>query len=45
MLFCFYHETVVPIGIITDGVLLPNPSEVENVGDGNLVKPHLTVVF
>ena len=45
MLVCFYHGTVVPIGIITDGVLLPNPSEGEDIENLALVKSHCPEAF
>ena len=43
--FWFHNGKVVPLGIIIDGVFIPNTAEVEDVVDGDLIKIHCPTSF
>ena len=45
LLVCFYNRKVFSVSVIMDRVLLSNPAEIKDVGDGNLIKPYRPIAF
>ena len=45
LLLWFHHKKLVALGVITDGVLIPNPTEGYDVGYGYLIKSRCPVAF
>ena len=45
LLVWFHNREAVALGVITDGRILPNTNEGDNVGNGDIIKPYHTVSF